>query len=512
MKRSLSVVALAFCQVVLTVSRISHVLQASSPYFSASRHHGYNLSRFRREIRELPYGTIVFVLLIALTIPAPLQTLAATASCPAGSTCWTGAAGDGKWETPTNWSGPISEYVDASVLLPFPGPAVITVSSAPKVSSLTLGEGVTIVCESSCKLTVESGDATLSNSGTITNSGSIQVEGGSATLSNGDTITNSGTINVVGGGAQITNSGRITNSGSINVEGGSAEIVNDGEIFNCDGGKITGEITGSAVVNACPLDQSMSTTASPSTKRTAETTSEATNYATVETGLTTITSLYTRTAQVTSTQYTYYAASTTTIVLTDTSEVRSSQAFTVPPATSELCYWYHLQYTHARGQRILGSVSSSPSTYFFVMNAGQYAAHTSGAAGRTCASYRPRALVSAISISSYNLDFVVPEDGEYHYVFYNPTKELAVVTFRLWMEEAQTATSVLSGTRTLASAYTTTQTLSSVYSTKTGEPFSVNGIPNLAIVIGVIVALILGATAAVVYRRNKKKGSESRHR
>ena len=450
----------------------------------------------------------------------------AIASCPPGSICWTGAAGNGKWETLANWSGPISDDVDVIISLPFSGLPVITVSSAPTISGLTVSKGVTLVCGDSCKLTVERGDATLSNSGSIMNSGNITVEGGSARFSNEGTITNSGTItveggsaqiknfasitnsgsiSVVGGGAQIINSGRITNSGSISVEGGGAEITNGEEIFNCDGGRTTGEITGNAVVNGCPSDQTMSSTTAPTTAKTAETTSPATTYVTMETGLTTITSIFTRTTQVSSTQHNYYPVSTATVIRTVTNDVESLQTFIVPPATSETCYWHHTQYSHVKGQRILGSVSSSPSTYFFVMNAGQFNVHRSAEVeGRSCSSYRPTALVSAISISSYDLELVVPEDDDYHYVFYNPSAELAIVTFRLWTEEAQTITSVLSGTRTLVSEYTTTQTLSSVYSTKTGEPLSTSGLSNIGAAVGAIVAVILGATAMVVFYRRKK--------
>lgn len=211
-----------------------------------------------------------------------------------------------------------------------------------------------------------------------------------------------------------------------------------------------------------------------------------------------MTSVFTRTTMVTTTQYSFYPVSTSTVTWTATNYMQRSYSFWVLPATSELCYWHHLQHTHLKGQRILGSVSSNVDIRFFVMNQVQFDAHKSREV-RTCRAYRPMVLVSAIDVSSYNFDVLIPEDGDYHYVFWNPNEELAFGTFELWTEGVQTKISVVSGTKTLTSEYATTQTLSSVFSTKTGEVFSIRAYGGILIIaVGVILVAIGGV---FVYKR-----------
>ncbi len=480
--------------------------------------YGYDLPREKEwEIRERPkYIAPLTVLLVIVTILALLPAPTASGSCPFGSVCWTGGAGDGKWEASANWSGPISEATEIIISLPFSGPPLITVSSAPTIAALTLGKGVTLVCSDKCKLKVEFGGATLSNAGNITNVGSITVEGGSATLSNEGAITNSGNINleggsaqiknfgsiansgsisVFGGGAQIINMGRITNTGTISIEGGGAEITNGGEILNCNGGTVSGTVTGKPIIYGCTFVQTTTTT-----QGTGQETTHVSEEAIAQ-GLVTLTTTLTRTIQVSRTQYSQYPISTMIATTTATNYMKSGGSFMVPAATSESCYWNSFHYPHIKGQRILGSIISNPNIQFYVMNARQFDAHRNRMV-RTCTGYSPSALVAAIGIGSYNLDFLVPEDGDYYYVFWNPSKEFAWGTFSLWTEEPQVTSSLVFGTKTLVSMYTTTQTLVSVYSTKTSEPFSIGsyvGLPIIAVV--AIVGVIAAGCAILIYRR-----------
>lgn len=196
-------------------------------------------SKWSRLLTVLVLASLVLVL-----IPKTM------ASCPPGTVCWTGVAGDGKWETARNWSsGSVpGAYSRVSISLPFSSQALIVASSHPTLFTLTIGNAVTVQCTGDCELTASARPSQslltsvsqlpyIANAGTITNSGEISVIGGSLMVSAGDAaveirnsgnITNSGIISVESGGARITNSGTMTNSngGSISLDGGSAEIRN----------------------------------------------------------------------------------------------------------------------------------------------------------------------------------------------------------------------------------------------------------------------------------------------
>ncbi|MBZ5707236.1 MAG: hypothetical protein LAN63_17960 [Acidobacteriia bacterium] len=134
------------------------------------------------------------------------------------------------------------------------------------MAHITNNQGGTIM--NSQTIRVEGGGAYVENNvgGLITNSGDMSLLGGSAYLANSGTIQNSngGSISVLGGAAYITNSGVITNAGTISVEGGGAYIANNNQIYNCGGGSVTGDLTGTPVVNGCPPIQTTSTTATAS--------------------------------------------------------------------------------------------------------------------------------------------------------------------------------------------------------------------------------------------------------
>ena len=222
------------------------------------------------------------VLILATVTSVPIV---AADSCPPGSVCWTGDAGDGRWESVANWSGDAvpASYSKVLISLPFAGQPVVTISSAPLIKSLLIGSGVTLSCVSACSLRVEYGGAQITNSGVIANHGSIQVLGGGAGIVNSGIITNSGTVSVEGGSAYITNSadgtitnseggritvfgggakienhGTITNFGTIEVSGGGATIMNENQILNC-AGNIIGTVTGNEIASGCESTQTVTT-------------------------------------------------------------------------------------------------------------------------------------------------------------------------------------------------------------------------------------------------------------
>jgi hypothetical protein len=150
---------------------------------------------------------------------------------------WTGAGGDGKWETAANWA--FGQVPGADDLVSISSPVTVTISSPAQVSTLLLQKQAVLNCNSRCSLSTG-----ITNYGTVNNYGFINDLLGGA-IENYGTINNYGTIinNHVS-----TNSGTIINNygGTITNNGG---MTNSGIITNRCGGTIlgSGATTGSSV-------------------------------------------------------------------------------------------------------------------------------------------------------------------------------------------------------------------------------------------------------------------------
>jgi hypothetical protein len=160
---------------------------------------------------------------------------------------WTGAAGDGKWETPGNWDCNCVPGLSERAAIPA-GAFEVTISSAQSIVSLTVGAGALVVCSSTCTLTLSE---ILDNSGTVKNFGTINT----VTFANeaGSALTNSGIITVAqtfstGSGATVVNFGAITISG---------QFANDGTFIDrCKGTVNKPPTVGSGTFTtdpACPV-------------------------------------------------------------------------------------------------------------------------------------------------------------------------------------------------------------------------------------------------------------------
>lgn len=183
-----------------------------------------------------------------------------------GTATWSGTSGDGKWETPGNWSWnpPINpprapDGPGDDVVIPG-GSGRITVGSPKNIRSLRMddstsgysqiagqdlnqGTGVTINA---------GGDITIGRGNLVTggNGGGTIPTGGSVTLTGGGNVTNDGTI---GGGNGHDSSPASGAGGSVTITGGS--VSNGGQISGGTGGTgsgpggVDGKNGGNVVIN-----------------------------------------------------------------------------------------------------------------------------------------------------------------------------------------------------------------------------------------------------------------------
>jgi ribosomal protein L40E len=104
-------------------------------------------------------------------------------------------------------------------------------------------------------------------------------------------------------------------------------------------------------------------------------------------------------------------------------------------------------------------------------------------------------------VSSYSLDWTVPTDGKYYFVFFNyaPSGQgafQAIGTFSLQYPVSESATLTLSSTVGNSIVFTTAETLSSEYSS-TVQPFPWSSLLmsyiGYLVVIAVLAAIVVGA-------------------
>jgi hypothetical protein len=180
------------------------------------------------------HGLLLLPILILMLASLNLSVAHATGM----ATYWTGAAGDGKWETAANWA--FGQVPGVNDLVSISNPVTVSLSSSAQISTLLLQTRAVLNCNVGCSLS-----SGITNYGTVYNYGFINdVQGGS--IENvGGTINNYGTI--VNDHAS-TNSGTIINNygGMINI---SAGMTNSGIITNKCGGNIvgSGNVSGASI-------------------------------------------------------------------------------------------------------------------------------------------------------------------------------------------------------------------------------------------------------------------------
>jgi hypothetical protein len=128
---------------------------------------------------------------------------------------------------------------------------------------------------------------------------------------------------------------------------------------------------------------------------------------------TTITSWTTETSQVTSSTYSTFAVATTTLTSTVTNTYNYS--FTIPALSARACHYNYIAFANlTAGDRLVGQVVTSSVMDFYVMSSAQF----QGFHG-PCNKQYPALVTANNVVSSYSLDWVVPADGTYYFVFFN---------------------------------------------------------------------------------------------
>jgi ribosomal protein L40E len=195
-----------------------------------------------------------------------------------------------------------------------------------------------------------------------------------------------------------------------------------------------------------------------------------------------------------------------TTTQTSTVTATESVTFTIPELSPNYCYYTYVNDTFKAGVRLLGKVTTNSVMDFYVMSSAQYQAFRRSHCGDTVPAY-----VSAQSVaSSYSLDWTVPVDDMYYFVFYNyaPSGQGAgqvVGTFALQEPMIQVATFTLKSTSSGSNVLAITKTMSSVFSSTIVQP----SMPSMELLLGIIVILAaLAGIVVVAFQRRGKSRSQ----
>ena len=206
---------------------------------------------------------------------------------------------------------------------------------------------------------------------------------------------------------------------------------------------------------------------------------------------TTFTSLKTVTNQVTGTSYSTFVAATTT--QTSKGTLTYDYTFSIAGAA---CYYDYVPANFKAGDRIVGKVATNSLMEFFVMDSDQYTAFSHGSCGGDYA-----ADVKASNFLSYSLNWVVPADGDYYFVFFNyaPAGQGAgevIGTLDLIYPGSKLVTLALYSTLSGSNVFVTTETVGSLQTTTisplfgwitANPPYLVLGIGVAVVIVGVLV-------------------------
>jgi ribosomal protein L40E len=223
-------------------------------------------------------------------------------------------------------------------------------------------------------------------------------------------------------------------------------------------------------------------------------------------GYTTITSLQTSTNQSTSTQVSTYPMGTST----QSSIVRDTLydgPFTVPaPPSTYYCQDLEAPrtpFSATAGQTINGIVTSKTIVNFYVLTSADFNnwKHCDFATDHIVPA------VSAEEIVSYTMNWKVPKDDSYYFVFVSAwrtgTTERTDGTFKAWRDIPTTSTLTISTTSSAATTMTSLQTLTSLQTstlTQVAGPFSI-GQDVIPYALILIVAAVVIVAAFLMLRR-----------
>jgi ribosomal protein L40E len=147
------------------------------------------------------------------------------------------------------------------------------------------------------------------------------------------------------------------------------------------------------------------------------------------------------------------SVSSQTSFVTTTSEFYRS-TFTVPGTATGYCYYQNITLGTGRaGTELFGSVSATIPIQFAIMNQAQYITFRGHSYKSNNCRLAAEAVLYQDSVTNYPLDWVVPDNDTYYFIFFNPNNVDVQSTFALWT--------------TIGTTRTTAQSSASIYATST---------------------------------------------
>jgi hypothetical protein len=236
--------------------------------------------------------------------------------------------------------------------------------------------------------------------------------------------------------------------------------------------------------------------------------------------LTTITSWTTITGQVTITSYRPLAVATTSV--TSMSTDTHNYTFTIPAQLARHCYFSYANTTLKAGDRVVAKVTVDSDTVdFFVMSKAQLLAfnHSPCDQAQDATTY-----VKALDIKSYVVNWVVPLDGEYDFVFfsYSPSLPKPKITGSISVQYIynQLVASTVYSRASTTMVFASTNTLPSLYYSIISEnqplvlqtgPAAPSVPPITLLIAGIVIGIVL-VTAIVVISKRRRTGATKRRR
>jgi hypothetical protein len=217
--------------------------------------------------------------------------------------------------------------------------------------------------------------------------------------------------------------------------------------------------------------------------------------------LTTITSWTTATGQVTSTSYRTFAVATTSV--TSMSTDTHNYTFTIPAQLARHCYYNYVNATFKAGDRVVGKVIVVSNTVdFYIMSKAQLLTFNHSPCDQEGTGY-----VKAIDIKSYVVDWVVPTDGEYNFIFssYSPSMSKPQITgfFAVQYLHSQLVASTVYSQTGVTTVSANTRTLSSVYYSTVQNPLEGITSPSSLMIIGAVVGILVVVALVAISKRRK---------
>ncbi len=220
----------------------------------------------------------------------------------------------------------------------------------------------------------------------------------------------------------------------------------------------------------------------------------------------TITNVSTATTQATFTQESQYPVATTTVTSTFRESIYDNTLGQGGVGVHQCDVAAPIQFNANKGQLIHGGIQSSipNSLTIYVLSDQQFKVWASR---KFCSpeDAGTSSLVSSDKVTSYNLDWTVPEDGTYWLIIETYSSDVAVVTATIAKYYSQAVVSTIYSTQNSLLLLTATRTVTSLSTQEIAASSPIEG--NTMVFSALAAIIIIGVAVAyfVFSRRRKKK-------